>query len=207
MPDPIMFALVREGTSDDGLIPILRTLLSRAGAPSVLGAARSYKGTVQERLSLVLQEPGTVDLIFVHRDADAPSPEARREEILSAANALQPDSVVVPVVPVQELEAWLLTDEAAIRTIAGKPSGKAVLGIPKVSAIENCSDPKATLKAALLEASETKGARRKKHIQNFGRDRSALLTRLDLDGSVNSLPSWRQLVSDVEKAVQDLLAR
>ena len=48
-----VFALVREGTSDDGLIPHLRELLVRAGLSEVIGSSRDYQGTVQERLAQV----------------------------------------------------------------------------------------------------------------------------------------------------------
>lgn len=46
----LRFALIREGTSDDGLIPHIRELLIRAGAPAVVGAARQYKGSTKDRL-------------------------------------------------------------------------------------------------------------------------------------------------------------
>ena len=36
----IQFALIREGTSDDALVPLIRKLLVRAGAAGVNGAPR-----------------------------------------------------------------------------------------------------------------------------------------------------------------------
>lgn len=36
----IQFALIREGTSDDGLADLIRALLARAGATGVNGAPR-----------------------------------------------------------------------------------------------------------------------------------------------------------------------
>lgn len=120
-----IFVLVREGPSDDGLVPHLRELLVRAGADEVLGSSRDYRGSVRERLSLVAGEAGSVDVVFVHRDADGRDSEPRRSEVLQAAAVLADSGIhVVPVIPVQELEAWLLLDEDAIREVVGKPSGR-----------------------------------------------------------------------------------
>jgi hypothetical protein len=65
----VSFALLREGTSDDGLIPHLRQLIVRAGADEALGTARPYGGTVENKLRALANENGFVDLIFIHRDS------------------------------------------------------------------------------------------------------------------------------------------
>lgn len=196
----LQFALIREGTSDDGLIPHIRDLLVRAGAPAVFGAARQYKGSTKERLQQVLSEPSTPGLIFVHRDADAADPEPRHEEIANAAIELSCSEKVVAVVPVQELEAWLLTDEAAIRAVVGRPNGRPLLGLPAIRNIERTTSPKEILQTACLTASEKSGARRKKEQAQFGSRRATLLERLDIDGPVTSLPSWQRFVNDLNAA-------
>lgn len=47
----VNFALIREGTSDDGLVPHLRNLLVKAGVTEAFGSPRNYKGKISERLS------------------------------------------------------------------------------------------------------------------------------------------------------------
>jgi hypothetical protein len=64
------------------------------------------------------------DLLFVHRDADRGPTATRREEIRRAVAATMANQMTVPVVPVRMTEAWLLIDEAAIRSAAGNPRGK-----------------------------------------------------------------------------------
>ncbi|MFJ6159231.1 DUF4276 family protein [Pseudarthrobacter sp. NPDC092184] len=200
----LTFALIREGTSDDGLVAHLRTLMIKAGASKVVGASREYKGPTKERISQVLAEQAKVDLIFVHRDADSSDPKPRYEEIHDAASSLGCSDRVVPVVPVQELEAWLLADEAQIRSVAGRPSGKQALGVPSLSKIESTKSPKEILQKAYLAASETKGARYKRQAKQFPQHRATLLERLDHDGPIKSLPSWQRFVEDVTLKTTEL---
>lgn len=201
----LTFALIREGTSDNGLIPHLRALLLDAGATSAIGAAREYKGTTKQRIAEVLAEDATVDLIFVHRDADSKDPEARYDEINEAATCHSCDNVV-PIVPVQELEAWLLVDEMQIRSVVGRPNGRAPLAIPPLKSIENTSSPKEVLKSACMAASQTTGSRRRRETQRFPQNRAILLERLDRDGPVQHLPSWQRFVTDVTDRAARVLA-
>ncbi|RKT31444.1 uncharacterized protein DUF4276 [Microbacterium sp. AG1240] len=196
----LQFALVREGSSDDGLVTHIRELLIRAGATQVVGAPRQYRGTVLEKIQQVLQEPIRPGLIFVHRDSDSSDASSRQAEIVKAADAMGCVDQVVAVVPVQELEAWLLTDESAIRAVVGKPSGRASLGLPTVGRIEATPSPKEILRAACLLASEKSGARRRKESSQFDVRRATLLERLDIDGVVAELPSWQKFVADLEVA-------
>lgn len=200
----ITFALIREGTSDDGLVAHLRTLMIKAGAARVVGAPREYKGTTKERIAEVLAERTKIDLIFVHRDADDSDPEPRYSEIYDAASALGCSDQVVAVVPVQELEAWLLADPMQIRTVAGRPSSKRSLDIPPLTRIESTKSPKEILQSACLLASETRGARYKRQAKQFTQHRATLLERLDHDGPVKNLPSWQRFVADVASKTAEL---
>jgi hypothetical protein len=113
---------------------------------------------------------------------------------------------VVGVVPVQETEGWLLTDESAIRKIVGRPSGRSTLGLPAVHQIEATGNPKEILQDACKIASESSGARLKKVSRQFPRFRATLLERLDIDGPVNNLVSWRRFVDDLTAAAERVLS-
>ena len=198
----IQFALVREGPSDDGLAILIRALLGRTGVPGVIGAARNYQGTTKTKLAQVLAEEVVPDLIFVHRDSDSRDAAERHDEIASAASELGCDDKVVAVVPVQETESWLLTDESAIRTVVGRPKGRTALGLPAVRSIEATANPKEILEAACKIACGKSGARLKAASRNFPRYRATLIERLDLDGPVNELASWRRFVDDLNAAAE-----
>ncbi|WP_425552420.1 hypothetical protein [Isoptericola halotolerans] len=143
------------------------------------------------------------DLVFLHRDADTEDSGPRLAEVNSAFAEARVAGV--PVVPVQETEAWLLTDEQAIRDVVGRPSGKTPLGLPKLQRIEAAKQPKEILARACVAASESSGKRLRRVRRDFGLHRSTLLERLDPDGPVSSLPSFQRLVKDTTTAVQACL--
>ena len=63
------------------------------------------------------------------------------------------------VVPIRMTEAWLLIDEAALRSAAGNPRGSVPLSIPAVRQLEGLPDPKKTLHALIRRASSLGGRR------------------------------------------------
>lgn len=201
----VSFALLREGSSDDGLLPHLRTLLVRAGAVESTGASRPYSGSVLEQLTALMEEDGVLDVVFVHRDADARDAVRRRGEITTAAEVAGVGLPVIPVVPIQELEAWLITDVDAIRSVVGRPSGTSDLALPSGTAVERRASPKEVLRAALLSASGATGRRLHRESRQFAEYRRRLLERLDIDGPLRQLSAWQQLEEDIIETVQDLL--
>jgi hypothetical protein len=202
MGPKIIFALLREGTSDDGLLTHLRELLVRSGASSASGTSREYRGSVLSKLGKLMSEETLVDLVFIHRDADNTVSTPRYEEIDAAVTELGCPVPCVPVVPIQELEAWLLADESAIRSVVGRPSGREDLGLPRLAAIEGTSDPKSILQNACLVASDKRGRRREQERKSFSLRRRTLLERLDIEGPVRQLSSWRRLEEDIAGAVE-----
>ncbi|WP_217451517.1 hypothetical protein [Candidatus Frankia nodulisporulans] len=146
-------------------------------------------------------------MIFVHRDADREGASARRAEIAAAAAGSGLLEPVVPVIPVRHLEAWLLLSEGEIRRAVGRPKGSAPLSLPSLREVEK-KDCKAILRRALVEAGETSGRRRQKADTEaaFSAYRKILLERLDIDGPVRELPSWRALEADIRTAVSRLMS-
>jgi Domain of unknown function (DUF4276) len=169
--------------------------------PFLLGPAGR---TVHGRLKFLLDNSVTFDVVFVHRDAENEPAELRRREIVDGANAAGIRGPVVPIVPVRMTEAWLLRDEAAIRQVAAKPSGRTSLNLPSVSEAERLADPKRALADALLAASEMSGRRRSQMSRDFGRHRRLLLERLDPHGEVTQFSAWRQMQNDIATALSTL---
>ena len=142
------------------------------------------------------------DLLFVHRDADRGPTATRREEIRRAVEATMANQMTVPVVPVRMTEAWLLIDEAAIRSAAGNPHGTAVLDLPKLGAIEGIADPKDLLYTALREACELKGRR----LARFSaQDAVGLVAdRISDFKPLQYLPAFREFQTDLGQALDSL---
>ena len=201
----VSFAFLCEGSSDTELIAHLETLLVDFGAQEATGMPDTRKGTIPARLrQLLTEETGTgIDMVFIHRDSDGPDREGREREIRRGVEESGFPHPFIPVIPVQETEAWLLLDEQAIRDVMAS-KGKQPLRLPKPNAIEGTRKPKEILQKALLAASETSGRRLKKEKNSFNHHRRVLLQRLDPFGAVRDLPSWQCLERDIQRALAQL---
>ncbi len=202
--------LLADGPSDLPLASHLERLCLDSGAEVTLTPIdprllpRGVGRTVEGRLRYLVTQDIRLDIVFVHRDAEAQDPSLRVDEIAGGASAAGVACPVVPVVPVRMTEAWLLLDELAIRRVAGRPSGRTNLELPRVNAVERLADPKAALKDALLIASEERGRRRERVVRDFDRHRSLLLERLDTLGPVTQLVSWQRMVAAVASGLTQL---
>lgn len=201
----VSFAFLCEGSSDTGLIAHLETLLVHFGAQEATGMPDTRKGTIPARLrQLLTEETGTgIDMVFIHRDSDGPDRNGREREIRRGVEESGFPHPFIPVIPVQETEAWLLLDEQAIWDVVAS-KGKQPLRLPKPNAIEGTRKPKEILQKALLAASETSGRRLKKEKNSFNHHRRVLLQRLDPFGAVRDLPSWQCLERDIQRALAQL---
>lgn len=203
----VRFILLCEGSSDRALVPHLRQLLSHCGAQVVVGSAISLsavrdpgpgQGSVLERkIQRLLSNESEVDLLFVHRDADAAGYEHRSSEIDDAIGNAEIETVHVPVIPVRATEAWILLDEDAIRRVAGNPRGRMPLSLPRPARVERESDPKRTLETALATASGHSGHRLRRFRSRFGQHRRILLEQLPVGGPLEEVPAWRRLRTTV----------
>ncbi|HEY0511655.1 MAG TPA: hypothetical protein VGH73_07115 [Thermoanaerobaculia bacterium] len=207
----IHFVLVGEGPSDEGLIPHLENLCIELGATEVTGTAPDFqrlespiRKTVIDKLQAALQLEPTANLFFVHRDADSKNPVPRYTEISTAAGICDLKASWVAVVPVQETEAWLLLDEAAIRSVAGHPRGRSPLGLPHPREVEEIAKPKERLKEVLVIASELSGRRLAKFRKEFSNHRRLLLQRMTSHGALPEVNSWLRLRSDLKQAIRRL---
>lgn len=159
---------------------------------------------VASRLEAVFQFDDAFDLVIVHRDAEGQNPEDRRDEIEAGVAAVRENLTALPVIPVRMTEAWLLLDEAAIRRVAGRPTGREPLGLPAIAAAESVPDPKTVLRRALEVASGATGRRLRRFQRDFSGQRRRLLEGLDQDGPVRHLGAWQTLEASVGVAVEQL---
>lgn len=204
----IHFVLVREGSSDDGLIPHLESLCIELGASEVTGTPldfqrleRPIRSTVVAKLQAAMKLEPTANLFFIHRDADSRNPAPRYAEIGDAVMQCGLEKPWVALIPVQETEAWLLLDEAAIRTVAGRPSGRRPLNLPRPREVEAISSPKERLKEILVDASGLSGRRLARFRRDFPDHRRLLLQRMPIAGVLSDVQSWVRLREMLEQAI------
>jgi len=162
----LVYTLLAEGSSDKALMDILRWAIKHRlkdvpvqGHYADLRLLRKAPGALSERIRAAV-ELYPCDLLFVHRDSDAASPQQRKQEIQAAyeESGLSSPGMVM-VIPVRMTEAWLLLDEEAIRGAAGNPNGKEPLDLPQ--APDQIPNPKEVLGELLKQASGLPGRRRK----------------------------------------------
>jgi hypothetical protein len=207
----IRFALIGEGPSDRPLVGILHSLcqdllptatIDSEWANPTLELLETGK-ELDAQLRALLNHDGTFNLIFVHRDADSSDDRIAREVIARGVQLSGCAKPSVPVVPIQETEAWLLLDEVAIRKRAGNPNGRQPLDLPKNKHVERRANPKELLREALIQACAPGRTRRglRSGNEEFGRLRRLLFDDLDIHGPVTQLRAWQALVEDTKAAL------
>jgi hypothetical protein len=209
----VHFVLIAEGTSDEALIPHLTELCIEAGADEATGIAPPFGRLpnppgheLGAKLRTAIALEPSANLVLILRDADGPDPEPRHAEIRRAAPAELRGRAWVAVVPVHEIEAWLLLDERALRGVAGRPNGKEALNLPKPAAVEGLARPKERLQETLLAAASVTGRRRERFIHEFPHHRAQLLDRLPPGGVLENVPAWVRMRSDLQNAIARLRA-
>ncbi len=193
--------LLSDGSSDRTLIPILDWLLHRIVTTRALSRTqwadlwyrKNQPENLEQRVRFAVEDY-PCDVLFVHRDAEAQSPDDRRIEILNATQHLGCNPPAVCVIPVRMTEAWLLLDELAIRTASGNPRGRRPLNLPAPASIERVPDPKESLFQALRTASEQTGRRLHDLRVKERRHRVAELMDYEL---LRNLPAFRDLETEL----------
>jgi len=151
-------ALISEGKTDDRfLLPLLGRALADMCAAEFdevvdvadVRALRAHGGppSIDDIMGLVEAERGSFNLVFVHRDQGA-SPTRVLSEWLGPLTDRWGDRPerLVTVVPVREMEAWLLADGDAIRSALRVTWPDDQLGVPRApDRVETIPDPKKVL--------------------------------------------------------------
>jgi len=206
---PIRYLLITDGSSDSCLRHPIEWLLRAHGRDSVEGEWADLRAlpesatTLAERVRVAL-DYYSAELIFVHRDAEARSPDDRVGEIKAAVAALGYKLSFVCVVPVRMTEAWLLHDKSAICKAAGKPKGGHLLELPAIKQLEKLPDPKAVLRDALLSASEATGRRRRQKLRDFGVMRHRVAELIGDYGPLRALDGFARLEADLCATLEGL---
>ena len=192
--------LLADGASDRVLEPVLRWLLDTHCPDATDLQFAAYlpgnpKGLAARMANAIDQYP--CELLFVHRDAESINPELRRREIDDAWTPQAVGQHLVAIIPVRMTEAWLLLDEAAIRTASGNPNGTMPLKLPVATRLESLKNPKELLFEALRTASGLSAGRLKAFSPEARRHRVAeLMTSYE---PLRALPSFVRLEAQLKQ--------
>ncbi|NVM78186.1 hypothetical protein FHW83_004010 [Duganella sp. SG902] len=201
--------LLADGTSDEVLIPIIDWLISE-NFPHIRFQSTFAKELGKIGMSLENRIPAAIkffpcDILLVHRDEEGQGVEKRLEEINTALDKL--DAICTPIIPVRMTEAWLLSDEMAIRSAAGNQNGRVDLKLPHKRLWETQLDPKALLLNALCVATEKSGRALKKFSPE--KERALVARRTTSFAALRGLKSFDlfedSLVRNISKVIENVM--
>ncbi len=212
----LVLALYAEGTSDARFLPpiIQRTaesLLNLYGQrvvdildPIIIP---TKQGLREECILAASQDAHGCHILVVHSDADYRTPErALRERIQPGFDRVQNSTEevcknLVPVIPVQMIEAWILADPDTLREVIGTDISSQNLGLPaRAALVELDAHPKHTLSEVVRRANASRSRRRPIDLSTRY-ERLAREIRLD---RLSNVPSYKQFVKDLAKTLVQL---
>jgi hypothetical protein len=167
----LTMALYAEGTTDDRFLPyiILRTikaLLIENGVtdvdvwePTPLNKAQITGVSLQDRILSASRNVFGYHILFIHQDADDRSTQTcYQERIAPGLQLIESDpgqvcKTVVPIIPIRNIEAWLICDPDTLLRTIGTSLTSADLDLPaSPQLVEKILDPKAKYKSVVTSA-------------------------------------------------------
>jgi hypothetical protein len=173
-------------------LPIDRRVTGNSGAEKILQASKLSHG---------------VDILIVHFDSDSRTiSQARAERFepghqLVLASGPEYGKTLLPIIPVKNIEAWLLSDYDAFVRVVGTRLSKEDLNIPvHQHQVESLPDPKQAYRDAVRIALT---ARNKRGTINYGAYYEPLGREIDLNKILN-VPAFRIFYEEFKATLGDL---
>ncbi len=211
-------ALYAEGSTDQLFLPpvIVRT------AQYILAQHAQQEVTVEpievieidkrdlgrdECIVIAAQKAIRYQALIVHSDADAPSAEeALRYRIQPGFDLVQKQKQVcknlLPIIPIQAIEAWMLADHQLLREEIGTHLSNRNLRIPeKAIQVESIAKPKERLQEIVQRAYAERQRRHRR--ARLNKLYEPLGIRISLE-RLRHLPSYKQFVADLTTTLENL---
>jgi hypothetical protein len=146
--------------------------------------------------------------LIVHSDADGRTPERALSERIQPGFDLISHSNeevckhLIPVIPVQMIEAWMLADHNALCEVIGTNLSPQILGLLSRSAeVERDANPKQTLKQVIQKAISHRPRRRRQ--LDFSIHEEFLANMINLD-TLYLVPSYKAFFLNLKKTLAEL---
>ena len=213
----VSIALYCEGNTDRRFLPPIITRTARR----LLDRFERYDVEVlpirpievvakKQKASIVMaaRQAAGDHILIIHADADHPDAyKARLERFEPGYQSVQRSrgaicKDVLPVIPVQAIEAWMLADHEQLRLAIGTKMEAHALGIPeKARMVESIARPKQKLREAVQKAYASRPKRKREVDIDFLYQ--LLGEQLKLD-RLDEVPAYQQFVFDLTKALERL---
>lgn len=146
-------------------------------------------------------------ILCIHSDADDATNQnvldnkiAPALELIKAQQDNSICKVLVPVIPVQMMESWMLADKDLLKKEIGTAKTDNELKIDRVP--ETIADPKATIEEAIRIAQQEKTKRKRKELK-IGDIYLAMGQKITIE-KLNQLQSYRQFQENIRQAYREL---
>lgn len=180
----LTWSIVADGGTDRLLVPVIQWAIHRLDPDVEILEPEFRKRHGSIDASIGACGSGAM-IVFFHRDSENLSlPERLRE----FETVTQPN--VVPVVPVQMSEAWVLFDGPAVAKAAGSRTGDVT--VPRVAEIESIRNPKEKLNELLFRAAGEPTGRRGRDFRRSIAQRRVSVAEFIMDYSpLEKVPAFR----------------
>ena len=181
----LTWSIVADGGTDRLLVPVIQWAIHRVDPDVEIlePEFRKRRGSIDDFLRIY--DPSAM-VIFVHRDSETSTLQERLKEF---DRVTRPN--VVPVIPVQMSEAWILFDGPAVAKAAGSPAAE--VPVPGIAEIERIANPKERLNELLFRAAGSPGGRRGRNFRRSIANRRVSVAEYIADYSpLENVPAFRR---------------
>lgn len=215
--DTLSLALYCEGSTDSRFLrPIIREtstqvlLANDRSDVEVLSVEIMLREVKEQREAILAAARKARDYhaLIIHADADDPQPYKARSERYDPGYTLvqqtQEDICkdLLPIIPVQAIEAWMMADYELLLTEIGTDLSPVDLHIPvSASHVETLTKPKMKLKQAVQIAYASRSRRRRDTDIDFLYE--PVGERINLE-RLKLVPSYNRFVSDLTATLRQL---
>jgi Domain of unknown function (DUF4276) len=207
-------ALYCEGNTDKHFLP---KIIERTAEKIIFNYATNHVEVLpvtivdvakQERGRDILQAATQAygcDALVIHKDADYRTYEETKTQcikpgcVLVRRNRKEVCKKLVPIIPVREVEAWMIADREVLRGLLEIRERLQNLHLPKRAIlVESDPDPKNTLNRVIAQA---ESERRRKIERKEFYESLALDVRLD---RLNQIPAYKNFSDELSEALRNL---
>lgn len=217
----LVMALYAEGHADEGFLPVIiqrtaeQVLAQRGRAvvdvlgPIILNHTIDHQfPTRVERMLEAARRASGYHALIVHADADYPTRDrALAERFIPGQKEVYKISqtqelvceYLVPIIPVQMTEAWMLADPDALREVIGVRLTAEAIGVPAhPHQVESDPDPKQTLNTAIQKALAQRSRRRRRmDVRSVYEPLARQISLARLSG----VPAYAQFMADLTRTL------
>jgi hypothetical protein len=212
----LYIAFCGEGPTDGRLFrnlteELVQRILLENNLTTELSWSRIKKpsGSSEESLLQAASQAKEQDILIFHRDADCSSrDECLKNHFNSGLQKIQAEDIsnrvkrIIPAIPIQESEAWMLCDKALLKKLLETNLTDQQLELTyQVKRVESIRDPKQVIQRAITIHREQLPARKRKLAVNLPDMYERFSTEVSID-KLMQLPSFGTYEYDLRTAVK-----